>query len=98
MSRHDLQTTAQEAALQALVDQAQELDMGYGPRQTTDFRTEPDATNPWRETVRDIFDMLHHGEDDIFTGNQLARRLVALIEDRHHDFFCEEAESDGQQS
>ena len=42
----------------------------------------------WRETVRAIFDTLHSGEDDIFTGKRLARRLVSLIEDRHHGYFC----------
>jgi hypothetical protein len=31
---------------------------------------------------------LHSGEDDIFTGKRLARRLVSLIEDRHHGYFC----------
>jgi hypothetical protein len=53
------------------------------------------TADPWRETVRDIFDTLHHGEDDIFTGSRLAKRLVAMIEDRHHAFFCEDAESNG---
>lgn len=52
--------------------------------------------DPWRETVRDIFDTLHHGEDDIFTGSRLAKRLVAMIEVRHHDFFCEGAEGEGE--
>lgn len=54
---------------------------------TTDLRTEPNATNPWCETVRDIFDRLHFGERSVF-NDECAREIVALIEKRHHDYFC----------
>lgn len=47
------------------------------------------TTNLWRETVRDIFDTLHFGEDNLFTGSRLAKRIIALIEERHPDYFCE---------
>jgi hypothetical protein len=42
----------------------------------------------WRETVRDIYDRLHFGPEDYFSGNaRLAKELVHLIETRHPDFF-----------
>lgn len=46
-------------------------------------------TNEWRETVRDLYDDLHFGEDNLFTGNRLAKRLIGFIEDRHPGFFNE---------
>jgi hypothetical protein len=49
---------------------------------------EPDD-NPWRETVRDIYDTLHFGPDNLFTGNPLAHRLINLIEERHLYYFAE---------
>lgn len=48
---------------------------------------EPDS---WRETVRDLYDELHFGEGNYFDEDEagrLARRLVALIEERHPAFF-----------
>lgn len=48
--------------------------------------------NVWKETVRKIFDTLHFDEDSIFTGSRLAKRLIALIEERHHAYFCEPVE------
>lgn len=45
--------------------------------------------NSWRQTVRDLYDDLHHGKDNMFTGNRLAKRLIAFIEDRHPGFFNE---------
>ena len=48
--------------------------------------TEPDD-NPWRETVRDLYDKLHFGPHNIFTGNPLAQGIVAFIEERHPGYF-----------
>jgi hypothetical protein len=47
-------------------------------------------SNPWRETVRDIYDRLF--EDDAFFSQNyplrdLARDLVKIIEDNHSSFF-----------
>lgn len=42
--------------------------------------------NEWRETVRDIFDELMFGRSD---GLSLKSALIALIEQRHHAYFCE---------
>ena len=43
----------------------------------------------WKQTVRDIFDELHFGENNIFNGQtELAHKIVAMIEQRHHDYFC----------
>jgi hypothetical protein len=47
-----------------------------------------DAPNPWRETVRDIYDRMHFGPHNVFGGNEAAREVVALIEERHRDYFC----------
>ena len=58
----------------------------------------PAAASPWRETVRDIYDALHFGADNVFTGSALARRLIALIEARHPKYFdepCEPAATEG---
>ena len=41
----------------------------------------------WRETVRALYDELHFGDDNCFTGNPLASRLIAFIENRHPHFF-----------
>ena len=49
-------------------------------------------TNEWRETVRDLYDDLHFGQDSMFTGSRLAKRLIAFIEDRHPGFFNEPRE------
>ena len=46
-----------------------------------------DEPNEWRETVRDLYDKLHFGLDNVFTGNRLARRLIDLIEDLHPGYF-----------
>lgn len=46
--------------------------------------------DPWRETVRDIYDDLHFGEDNLFTGSRLAKRLVDFLERRHPGFFDEQ--------
>lgn len=56
------------------------------------------AADNWRETVRDLYDDLHFGQDNLFTGNRLAKRLIAFIEARHPGFFNEPAKktSDGE--
>lgn len=41
----------------------------------------------WKETVCDLYDLMHFGRDSIFTGSELARKVVKMIEDRHHDYF-----------
>ncbi len=48
------------------------------------------ADNAWRETVRDLYDDLHFGKDNFFTGNPLASRLIKFIEDRHPEYFRSE--------
>jgi hypothetical protein len=55
------------------------------------------ADNPWRETVRAIFDELHFGKDTVFHGQvSLANHIVGMIEERHRDYFCGPREhSDG---
>jgi len=47
----------------------------------------PDEPNEWRETVRDLYDKLHFGPHNIFTGNPLAQGIVAFIEERHPGYF-----------
>ena len=47
---------------------------------------EPDE-NPWRETVRDLYDKLHFGSDDLFIGDSLTAGIIAFIEERHPRFF-----------
>lgn len=54
-----------------------------GQRPTAD-----NTTNEWKETVRSIFDQLHFGKQSVF-NNDLARYIVAMIEVRHHAYFCE---------
>lgn len=46
------------------------------------------STQTWRETVRDIFDLCHFDDENIFNGSPLAARIVGLIESRHTDYFC----------
>ena len=41
-----------------------------------------DGDNPWRETVRDIYDALHFAPNNI-----AAQAVIALIEARHPHFF-----------
>ena len=44
--------------------------------------------NPWRETVRDLYDKLHFGsDDDLFIGDSLTAGIIAFIEERHPGFF-----------
>ena len=42
--------------------------------------------NPWKETVRGIFDMLVLSTEQ---ASDLECRILDLIESRHHDYFCE---------
>lgn len=51
--------------------------------------SEKTTANPWRETVRDIYDRLHFQDPGLFSGDPLAKELIAFIEERHHDYFCE---------
>lgn len=44
--------------------------------------------DPWRETVRDIYDKMHFGPDSCFTGNPIASHIIQFIEDRHRDYFA----------
>ena len=53
--------------------------------------------NEWRQTVRDLYDELHFGPDNLFTGNRLARRLIGFIEYRHPGFFNEPHDAPPQQ-
>jgi hypothetical protein len=46
-----------------------------------------DEPNLWKQTVRDIFDELHLGQDNIFTDSEFASRIVAMIEERHSEYF-----------
>ena len=50
---------------------------------------EAPTADPWRETVRDIYDELHFGKISLFTGSKLAKRLIGIIEDRHPGYFNE---------
>lgn len=43
----------------------------------------------WRETVRDIYDRLHFKKPGFFSGDPLAKELIAFIEDRHPGYFVE---------
>lgn len=45
----------------------------------------PAPPDEWRKTVRDIYDHVNFG----FTGNRLAKDIVAFIEERHPGFFME---------
>jgi len=49
--------------------------------------TNSTTPNEWRETIRYIYNNLHFGQDNVFTGNRLANRLIAIIEDRHPNYF-----------
>lgn len=55
--------------------------------------TESEAPNPWRETVRDLYDELHFGED---SHSCLAGRLAEFIEARHPEWFCAAEERDSE--
>jgi hypothetical protein len=44
------------------------------------------TTDPWRETVRDIFDILMFSSKPL---TEVERRILNWIELRHHDYFCE---------
>lgn len=48
------------------------------PAQTT-------SENPWKETVRDIFDRLILARGP---STPLETAILKMIETRHHDFFC----------
>jgi len=50
---------------------------------TEDAKTTED---PWRETVRDLFDLLITKRDAL---SHSERRMLDVIEKRHHDYFCE---------
>ena len=42
----------------------------------------------WKETVRDIFDMMHFAkEGNVFTGSRIARKVLDLIEKNHRAYF-----------
>ena len=56
-----------------------------------------DDPEVWRETVRSLYDDLHFGPDNTFTGNRLAKRLIKYIEDRHPNFFSEDPKLRKQQ-
>lgn len=43
--------------------------------------------NEWKETVRDIYDHAHFRSDN----SAFAGQIIALIEKRHRDYFCEAA-------
>jgi hypothetical protein len=58
--------------------------------------SKPETTNPWRETVRDIYDRLHFKEPGFFSGDPLAKELIAFIEDRHPDYFKEPQDAAGK--
>jgi hypothetical protein len=45
-----------------------------------------DIPNEWRETVRDIFDMLVLSRVDL---TPLENRILERIQSRHHSYFCE---------
>jgi hypothetical protein len=49
-------------------------------------QTTPD---PWRETVRAIYDKLHFEEPGFFSGDPLAKTLIAFIEDCHPGYFVD---------
>lgn len=49
----------------------------------------PTTENPWRETVRDIYDKLHFETPGFFSSDPLAKQLIAFIEDRHPAYFVE---------
>jgi hypothetical protein len=48
------------------------------PHQTT-------AGDPWKETVRGIYDLLMLSTEQ---ASDLECRILDLIESRHHGFFC----------
>jgi hypothetical protein len=55
-------------------------------------QTTPEISGPWKETVRAIFDECHSGPISVFhsdSGSILAARIVKMIEERHHAYFCE---------
>ncbi len=41
----------------------------------------------WKATVRDLYDEMHFGRDNVFTGSELAGRVIQFIEDRHPTYF-----------
>lgn len=46
------------------------------------------TTNEWKETVREIYDMLQFSKHT--DAYDLKDDLINLIESRHHSYFCEE--------
>lgn len=55
---------------------------------------EMDEPNEWRDTVRNIYDTLHFGLDNVFTDNRLAKRLIYLIEEKHPGYFVAPRKAD----
>ena len=47
------------------------------------------TADPWRETVRTIYDKLHFETPGFFSGDPLAKSLIAFIEGRHPGFFVD---------
>jgi len=58
----------------------------------------PVTTDDWKETVRMIFDMMHGRKFGIFTrsssAKETAHAVIGLIEERHHQYFCEACNED----
>lgn len=52
------------------------------------------TTDDWKETVRDIYDMMHKSEFGISDKNNSAAstadKVIGLIEKRHYSYFCEQ--------
>ena len=50
-------------------------------------KAEPEAENPWRETVRFLYDKAIIGEGRTAESEGMRAAIVAVIESRHADFF-----------
>ena len=46
----------------------------------------------WKQTVRDLYDMMHFGEHNTFNNPNLSK-IVAFIEDRHRNYFLSPPQS-----
>ena len=46
----------------------------------------------WKQTVRDLYDMMHFGEHNTFNNPNLSK-IVEFIEDRHRNYFLSPPQS-----
>ncbi len=46
------------------------------------------TTNPWRETVREIYELAIQDHVDTDRGSIIVAEIIERIEKNHHEYFC----------